>query len=117
MLTEEEKELIDMCSEWGEEHRDLIRIISRLVKENEELQNFNEIKAGLSCAILQQEGYCELQTQLDAIKKAWEPVKDSFTKHKEITKKYVRFQYQDEDRPIPVLKTGIEALDKLIGGK
>ena len=110
MLTEEEKELIDMCSEWGEEHRDLIRIISRLVKENEELQNFNEIKAGLSCAILQQEGYCELQSQLDAIKKAAQSIL-------ELIPSDIRRLDGVGDRnyvnaPVGLLK----ALDKLIGG-
>ena len=60
----------------------IIKTIDCLVTENEELKAFKEIKGGITCAILQAENACALQPRLsllesdrEAIEKAWEPIK------------------------------------------
>lgn len=120
MLTEEEKDIVSCFRSSGYQPEVMmVAVIDRLMKENEELQEW-KYKAGqraieninlrgrLEPVEAMREDYKFLQSQLDAIKKAWA---ETLIKYNSVAHHF-SFVCDEEIE----LGDAIEALDKLIGG-
>ena len=123
MLTEEEKESITRLKFKSDTYSLIVaKLISRLVKENEELQEW-KYKAGqraieninlrgrLEPVEAMREDYKFLQSQLDAIKKAWGPLL------KLIPIELCNTNLIGDGNYVNAKIGDLKALDKLIGGE